>query len=54
MTPGEPPYDIMSLDDLYEDRECVEFMLDNGPVDELPDFRLQLAWYNAAIAWHHR
>lgn len=50
-TPGKPPYDIMSLSDLRDDREGVEFLLDNVAIDEKPHRRIQLAWYNAAIAW---
>ena len=41
----------MSLCDLRWERETVEFMIDHGPHNEHSDFRLQLAWYNAAIAW---
>lgn len=53
--PGEPPYDVMSLDDLREDREGIEATLrhaaQGGNKNRAVHTIDQLDWYNRAIQW---
>lgn len=51
----DPPYDVMSLDELREDREGIEATLRHAAMDgdkeRAAHTVMQLDWYNRAIQW---